>query len=163
LLALVGAAPPQDDASAQLNGQLDGIWRLERRENFEQYQKATGTSWLRRRLAQLATGMTQEIHQSGDRFHITLRVAHKTTVLDLVADGHHVTRAEMPSGEVVQAIATVSEGVLTVNLTGPEGPRRVDRQLRDGQLIMTMTHLVAKVTTTWIFEADDAAAKTKPE
>jgi len=162
LLALCGVGSAKDDAPAELNGQLDGKWRLERRENLEEYEKATGASWLRRRLSNLASGMTQEIHQTGDRFQITLRVAHKTTLLDLVADRHSVTHAEMPSGESVEAVASVAGDVLTVNLTGPEGPRRVDRVRRGKQLIMTMTHLVAKVSTTWIFdpiEVPDPSAK----
>jgi hypothetical protein len=152
IFALDAGSSAEEAATAQLNGQLDGLWRLERRENLEAYEEATGASWLRRRLSNLASGMTQEIHQTGDRFQITLRVAHKTTLLDLVADGHSVTHAEMPSGESVAAVATVAGDVLTVKLTGPEGPRRIDRQLRGKQLIMTMTHLVAKVSTTWIFD-----------
>jgi hypothetical protein len=73
LLALCGPGSAKDHAPAELNGQLDGTWRLERRENLEEYEKATGASWLRRRLSNLASGMTQEIHQTGDRFQITLR------------------------------------------------------------------------------------------
>ena len=106
--------------------------------------------------------MTQEIRQDGDRFVITLRVAYTTTVLDVLADGTTVTRAEMPAGEEVEATATVAGDVLSMRLAGPEGPRRVDRQ-RDGErLRMTLTHLEAGASTLWTFERTEATPPAPP-
>lgn len=118
---------------------LNGTWRLERTENFEEYLKQSGAAWWKRKLAKLGSSrMTQTIRHEGIRFDIESDNPVETRTESFVADGVTERTVETATGEMMTWTARVEGTALVVDGHGEIGHRTIRREVVEDQMVMTI-------------------------
>ncbi len=157
LIALVSAwlaaamTAVAEDAVPSLG--LDGDWRLEHTENFEEYLKKSGTPWWKRKLATLGSSrLRQTISQQGLQFTIKSESPVETRKDLLVADGVTPRSAETATGDDMTWIARIEGATLVVDGHGDLGHRIARREIVDDAMVMTIENPDADTACRLYFE-----------
>lgn len=129
-------------ASAEPEPQMlgfDGPWRLDRTENFEEYLKASGAPWWKRKLAQLgSSSLRQRIQQDGIRFEIESESPVETRTESFVADGVTQRTIEGVTGDTMTWTARIEGNMLVVEGHGDLGHRVIRRERAGAEMLMTI-------------------------
>ena len=155
LTLLAAASPPA--AAGENSFDLNGAWRLERTENFEQYLKQSGAPWWKRKLAQLGSSrMRQTIQHDGRRFEIASENPVESRTDRFVADGVTERSVETASGDMMTWTARVEEASLVIDGHGDLGHRIIRREIVDGMMVMTIFNPDADTRCKLYFERTEA-------
>jgi len=118
---------------------LNGVWQIERKENFGQYLKQSGAPWWKRKLAQLGSSrMRQTIKHEGNHFEITSETPVETRTEEFVADGVTERSTETASGDMMTWTARIENAALVIDSHGDLGRRIVRREIIDAGMVMTL-------------------------
>jgi len=110
--------------------QFVGKWHMTKSENFDDFLKAIGISWIIRKVA-INTHPTVTISQDGDKITIKTESALKTTeVTFMLGEEFEESRAD---GVKVKSVVKLEDGKLVQNAFG-EKPYEVIREIEDGKL-----------------------------
>jgi hypothetical protein len=152
---LVATAAPAATTEKTLD--LNGAWRLERKENFEQYLKESGAPWWKRKLAQLGSSrMRQTIKHGGNRFEIASKNPVETRTDTFVADGVTERSVETASGDMMTWTARIEEAALVIDGHGDLGHRIIRREIVDGMMVMTIFNPDANTQCKLYFKREEA-------
>lgn len=154
-LTLLGTIAPA--ATSEETFDLNGAWRLERKENFEQFLKDSGAPWWKRQLAKLGSSrMRQTIKHEGNRFEIGSENPVETRTEAFVADGVTEFSAETAAGDMMTWTARVEEPALVVEGHGDLGHRVIRREIVDGMMVMTVFNPDANTQCKFYFKRAEA-------
>jgi len=137
LLALVGAAAADEmEASAP---DLAGVWKLERKENFEEYLKASGAPWWKRKLAQLGSSKLQQtISIDANHVEIASESPVENRTMQFTTDGSTELTAEGATGDVMTWTARFEGAAFVIDGHGDLGHRIIRREVEGGMMLMTI-------------------------
>jgi len=153
LLITVASAAWAEEATLSIG--LDGRWKLERTENFEEYLKQSGTPWWKRKLANLASSsLRTTIEQKGIEFEIESDSPVETRKDMLIADGTTPRSAKTAGGDMMTWVARIEGAALIVDGHGELGHRIVRREIVDGTMLMTIANPDADTSCKLYFERD---------
>ena len=148
------------EAFAQQNVEsfdFNGAWQLERTENFDEYLKASGTSWWKRKLAQLgSSSMRQTIKHEGIRFEVESENPVEKRSEVFIADGKTELSAETASGDMMTWIARIEKNTLVVDGHGDLGHRIIVRENVGPMMVVTVVNPDAKTECKLFFEQVEA-------
>jgi hypothetical protein len=136
---------------------LNGAWKLERKENFEEYLKASGAPWWKRKLAQLgSSSMHQTIEIEGDHVEVTNKNPVETRTLNFIADGVTELTADSASGDTMTWTAYFEDAAFVIDGHGDLGHRVIRREISNGMMLMTIFNPDADVQCKLFFERTEA-------
>lgn len=118
---------------------LNGAWQLDHTSNLEEFMKASGMPWWKRKLAKLGSSrMHQTIKHEGIRFEIESESPVETRKDVFIADGVTKLSAENAAGDKMTWTARVENNVFVVDGHGDVGHRIVLREKIEEFMVVTV-------------------------
>lgn len=118
---------------------FNGMWKLDRTENLEEYMQASGTSWWKRKLAKFGSSrMRQTIKHEGIRFEIESENPVENRSEIIIADGVTERDVETAAGDMMSWTARIEDNRLVVDGHGDLGHRIIYRENVEAWMVVTI-------------------------
>ncbi|XP_071955347.1 fatty acid-binding protein, intestinal-like [Antedon mediterranea] len=117
---------------------LNGVWKLDRDENFDEFLSKMGVNWMKRKIINgFAKNITVTIKQSGDDFVISTKTPRDTNETKFKI-GEPFKGANKMTGNSFEMKPRIEDGKLIVEpVSGTDNPT-VTREIINDELVQTM-------------------------